>query len=107
MAMFDDPPLSTTLPQRTKHARLWAQREANSPQVDELFDGRAKRLRPLDSTGVERCSRWTLGALIAAAALSATLTAYIAVRGLPPHKPMTAPGTASEASHAGFGPLRP
>jgi hypothetical protein len=71
MAMFDD------------RANLWAQREAKSQQTaDELFYGRPRRAPALDSAGVERCKPLTLAALIAAAILSATFTASIALRGV-------------------------
>jgi hypothetical protein len=104
IAMFDDPPLSTALPQRTTHASSWAKRAAKSPQVDELFYDRTKRPLALDSTDVERCHPLTLVALIVAAILSASLTAYIGMNGISANEPPAAP-SASDVSHARFGPL--
>lgn len=104
--MFDDSRLSTTVARSTSGAAGRARQESKStPTLDELFYGIATRQHALDSTGVARCSRLTLIALIAAAILSAALTLYIAVRGLPPEKQTPAPPSTSDASHARFSPL--
>jgi hypothetical protein len=104
--MFDDPNLSTTLANPRSDIERWARQEARSrTTADELFYGATRHPHALDSTGVAPCRPLTLAALIAAAILSAALTAYIALRGLPPHKHTPAQVPASDASHARFGPL--
>jgi hypothetical protein len=86
--MFDKPPLPTAT--------------AASARRAELFDGAPSRLPALDSTSVDRCSRLTLAALIAAAILSAAVTAYIGLRGLPSDSRAPAPPRSSDAAPAYF-----
>ena len=105
--MFDDPHLSATLAKPPGDVNRWARHEAKSQTLaDELFYGVAKHPRVPDSTGYPRCHQLTLAGLIAAAILSAGLTAYIGMYGLPNNKPAEA-SPVSDASHARFGQLQP
>ena len=104
--MFDDPHLSTALAKPRDDVNRWSRQEAKSQTTaDELFYGVAKHPQVPDSTGNDRCHPLTLAGLIAAAILSAALTAYIGMYGLPNNKPVEAPPV-SDASHARFGPLQ-
>jgi hypothetical protein len=106
-AMCDDPRSFTTLARPPRDSDRSSRQEANRrPRTDDLFYGAGQPPRARDAAAADRCRPLTLAALIAAAILSAALTASIGLHGAGARR-HAAPSPPSDASHARFGPVHP